>query len=336
MLRNEWNNVVCVKQNEFEFPVDTSVSAEIVQKINLVFDSVFHEFDPHRIKRTRATLVVHDGRLIAERYAPGISASTPLIGWSMTKSITNAMVGLLIQDGKLTLDKNNIFPHWQSDERKNITMDHLLRMCSGLAFEENYTRVSNATRMLFSEFSAGSYASLQKLAYPVGTKWYYSSGTSTILQSLISNTINDQITYLGYPHQRLFNVLGMKSAVLEPDASGIYVGSSYMFATARDWAKFGQLYINDGIWAGERILPEGWVTYSSTLTPSSDGEYAAHFWTYPRKSGLPDDSFLMDGFEGQLVLIIPSKKLVIVRLGCTPKSENFDGVHFFKQISDLF
>ena len=335
-LQNQWNNIAFSKINDFEFPIDTSVSAEVVQKLNWVFDSVFHEFDSNRIKRSRAALVVHDGRLVAERYAPGISASTPLIGWSMTKSITNAMVGLLIQDGKLTLDKNNLFPHWQSDERKNITLDQLLRMCSGLAFEENYARISDATRMLFSEFSASSYASQQKLAYPVGTKWYYSSGTSNILQLLIANTIKDQMTYLAYPHQRLFNVLGMKSAVLEPDASGIYVGSSYMFATARDWAKFGQLYINDGIWAGERILPQGWIKYSSTVTPLSDGEYAAHFWTYPRKSGLPDDTILMDGFEGQLVLIIPSKKLVIVRLGCTPKSENFDGIRFFKQIGDLF
>jgi CubicO group peptidase (beta-lactamase class C family) len=128
----------------------------------------------------------------------------------------------------------------------------------------------------------------------------------------------------------------MKSAVLEPDESGIYVGSSFMFATARDWAKFGQLYINDGVWLGRRILPEGWVRYSSAVTPASEGEYAAHFWTYPRKSRLPDDSFLMDGYEGQLVLIVPSKKLVIVRLGCTPKSENFNSINYFKGICDLF
>jgi CubicO group peptidase (beta-lactamase class C family) len=335
-LRNQWPAEDFSKSIGFEFPIDTALTAEVIQNIKAVFDTAFHEYDPTKIKRTRAALVVHDGKLIAERYAPGITAFTPLIGWSMTKSVTNAMIGILIQDGKLALDKNNLFPHWQSDDRKNITLDHLLRMSSGLTFNENYNAVSNATKMLFLEFSAGLYASNQKLAYPIDSKWSYSSGTSNILQSLISNTIKDHKAYLAFPHQRLFDVLGMKSAVLEPDASGTYVGSSYMFATARDWAKFGQLYINDGLWFGQRILPEGWVRYSSTVTPASDGEYAAHFWTYPRKSGLPDDSFLMDGFEGQLVLIVPSKKLLLLRLGCTPKSENFDGIKFFKSISDLF
>lgn len=335
-LRDQWKNTDFGKLNEFDFPADTEVTSVVIQKINAVFDSAFYENDSSKIKRTRATVVVHNGKLIAERYAPGITAMTPLIGWSMTKSVTNAMIGILVHDGKLSLDKNNLIPDWQYDDRKNITIDHLLRMSSGLAFEENYTRVSNATRMLFSETGAGLYASKQKPAYPIDTKWNYSSGTSNILQLIISNTINDPAAYLRFPHQRLFNKIGMKSAVLEPDANGIYVGSSFMFATARDWAKFGQLYINDGVWLGQRILPEGWVRYSSTVTPASDGEYAAHFWTYPRKSGLPGDSFLMDGYEGQLVLIIPSKKLVLVRMGCTPKSENFNGMKFFKDISDLF
>lgn len=254
----------------------------------------------------------------------------------MTKSVTNAMVGLLVKDGKLDVTKPTPITEWANDNRKLITLDNLLRMSSGLKFEEVYSGISDATKMLFSKAGAGQYAIQSPIEGPPATKWYYSSGTSNILQEIIRRQCKTHAEYLNFPHQRLFQKLGMNTAHLEPDASGTFVGSSFMYASARDWAKFGQLYAQDGIWKGERLLPEGWVAYSSRETPHSDGRYAAQFWTYIRKEGLPADSFTMNGFEGQFVLIIPSKQLVAVRLGCSPEEKYFNEVRFFKEIAAAF
>lgn len=292
----------------------------------------FAEPDPARIVRTRAVVVLHRGQLVAERYAPGITAQTPLTGWSMTKSVTNALVGLLVKDGKLAVDKPAPLAEWQGDERRQITTDNLLRMSSGLKFDENYGDVSDATRMLFLEKGAGAYALKSPLAHPPGTEWSYSSGTTNILQEIIRRQFKSYAEYLAFPHQRLFQKIGMSSAVLEPDAAGTYVGSSFLFATARDWARFGQLYLQDGVWNGERLLPEGWVAYSARETPHADERYAAQFWVYPRQWGLPADLFMANGFEGQLVLVVPSKQLVLVRLGCTPNEQDFDERRFLKEI----
>ena len=240
---------------------------------------------------SRALLVLKDGKIVGEQYADGYDKSTPLIGWSMTKSITNAMIGILVRDGILNIENNGLFEEWKKDGRRDITIDDLLRMSSGLDFEEDYSKVSDATKMLFLENSAGKYALKSPLKFTPGKEFYYSSGTSNILQELIRNTFTEQKYYLEFPYRRLFSKLGMTSALMETDASGTFVGSSFMFATARDWAKFGQLYVMDGIWNGEQILPPDWVSYSSKVTQDSDGEYAAHFWTYPRKDGLPETVF---------------------------------------------
>jgi CubicO group peptidase (beta-lactamase class C family) len=321
--------------NTESLEVETVLADSIHNSIQQTFDWAFTDIDTLRPVRTRAAMVLYDGKLVAERYAPGIGPETALIGWSMTKSITNALIGILVQDQRLQLHQQNLFSEW-SDNRRQISLDQLLRMSSGLDFEENYSKVSDATRMLFSKPGAGHFALQSRLAHPPDSHWNYSSGTSNILQVLIRRQFPDSKSYLEFPHRRLFSKLGLTSAIMEPDADGIYVGSSYMFASARDWAILGQLFLQDGLWKGEQILPPGWAAYSSTVTPASDGEYGAHFWTYPRKSGLPADTYLMDGFEGQHVVIIPSQKLVIVRLGCTPGNAEFDSIRFFKEISDLF
>lgn len=286
-------------------------------------NETFQEKDPQNVIRTRAIVVLHDGKIIAEKYAPNIKPETPLLGWSMTKSVTSAMIGLLVKDGKLDIRKFAPIKEWQNDERKKITIDHLLRMSSGLGFEENYASPSDATQMLFRKKGAGAYALLSKAATEPDKVWSYSSGTSNILQEIIRRQFATHADYFAFPYQRLFHKIGMKSAVLESDASGTFVGSSFMFATARDWAKFGQLYLQDGVWNGERLLPEGWVKYSATETPHSDGKYAAHFWLDHQDKTFPQDAFMAIGFEGQYVTVVPSKNLVIVRLGCTPK-DNFN------------
>lgn len=280
---------------------------------------------------TRAIVILKDGQLIAERYAAGVDSRMPLLGWSMTKSVTNAMIGLMVQDKKLSLTQPAPLEEWQNDARREITIDALLRMSSGLKFVEDYGSPSDATRMLFGSKNAASVAIAAPTAAKPNEVWSYSSGTTNILQQIIRNQFAQHSDYIAYPYQRLFQKLGMTSAILESDASGVFIGSSFMYATARDWAKFGQLYLQNGVWQGQRLLPEGWVRYSSTPTPKSDGTYAAQFWIERNDQSFPQDAFMAEGFEGQNVTIIPSKQLVIVRLGLS-RSGAFDDIAFVKRI----
>jgi CubicO group peptidase (beta-lactamase class C family) len=322
----------------FDNVKDTTIVVDTIpeidyQKLKQTIDATFLEKDSTKIIRTRAVVVFYKGQLVGEQYATGISAQTPLLGWSMTKSVTNAMVGLLVKDGKLDIHKPAPIEEWESDKRREITTDQLLRMSSGLVFLEIYSSPSDATQMLFRKKGAGAFALHSKLGATPNEVWSYSSGTTNILQEIIRRQFRgQQASYLNYPYERLFYKIGMNSAVIEPDASGTYIGSSFMYATARDWARFGQLYLQDGVWNGERILPEGWVKYSATETPKSNGLYGAQFWLDHQDKDFPQDAFMALGFEGQSVTIIPSKQVVVVRLGNTPNEDDFDRKGFIKSI----
>jgi CubicO group peptidase (beta-lactamase class C family) len=294
-----------------------------IEKLNQVITSAFDEPTSERLRRTRAIVVVYDGKIITEKYASGFNKDTRQIGWSMTKSITNALVGILVKQGKLDVNAPAPVAAWKDDDRNKITLNDLMHMSSGLDWLENYSKPSGATNMLFKKKDMGTYAATASAKDEPGKVFYYSSGTTNIISRIVRDKIGDE-NYYRFPYEELFQKLGMNSMVLEPDASGTIVGSSYSFATARDWARFGLLYLNDGVWNGERILPEGWVKYSSTPTSGAlKGEYGAQFWlnagaandpvnrTYP---SAPTDLYWADGFEGQNVFILPSKKLVIVRL----------------------
>lgn len=259
---------------------------------------------------TRAVIVVYHGRIVAERYAPGFDRRTRLAGWSMTKGITNALIGILVGQGRLNIYQPAPVDGWQDDQRSRITMADLLHMNSGLRWWEFYGGPSDATRMLFREKDMGEYAMKSELRHPSGQVFNYSSGTANILSSLIRKTVGEQ-EYYRFPYEQLFYRTGMYSAVLEPDAGGTYVGSSYCYATARDWARLGLLYLQDGIWNGKRILPEGWVNY--TLTGES---YGALWWLNKsmRHPAIPVDCYSCEGYEGQYIWVIPSKDLVLVRL----------------------
>jgi len=301
------------------------------QLIRQALDRAFSEPDPQRLRRTRAVVIVYDGYLVAERYSPGISKDTPLIGWSMTKSVTSALVGILVGQGKLSIEEPAPVPEWKEpdDPRRAITLDHLLRMSSGLKFVEEYedNPASDVNIMLFLRPDAAAYAASMPVEVSPDEKWSYSSGTTNIISRIIRHTVGNQTDYVAFPRKALFNRIGMRSAIMEMDASGTYVGSSFMYATARDWARFGLLYLQDGIWQGERILPEGWVKYSTTPTPRAPkGRYGAHFWLNRGDSEnpedrpfpqLPTDLFLAWGFQEQQTVVLPSHKLVVVRLGMT-------------------
>lgn len=303
----------------------------------------FTEPDPKALRRTRAIVVLQGGKLAAESYAPGFSADMPLPGWSMTKSVLSALIGVLVGEGKMSLADKRLTARWRRDERRDITLEDLLRMRSGLEFSEVYDDpASDATRMLFVLGDAAAFAAAKPLAAPPGTLWNYSSGTSNILSRLVRDILGDA-AYPGFPRRALFEPLGMDSAVLEQDAGGTFLASSYMFATARDWARFGQLYLEDGVCAGRRLLPEGWTRFCASPTPQSQGRYGAHWWLKLHDSlggqtaaaeRLPQDAFHACGHEGQVLSVIPSRRLVVVRLGLSIVHGSWDHAAFLAALLD--
>lgn len=293
-------------------------------------------------RRTRAVVVLKDGAIAAERYAPGFGPQTPLNGWSMTKSVTGALIGTLVRDGKLALTDKDLLPEWTSpgDPRAGITLEDLLRMRSGLRFAEVYSNpLSDVTRMLYDDErgDAGGFAASRPLDHAPGTKWSYASGTTNILSLIARRRLGDE-AYASWPRRALFDPLGMDSAVFETDASGTFVGSSYLFATARDWARFGALYL-DG---GRGLLPDGWVKFSTTPTPQApEGKYGAHWWLKlspelggknPAAAAIPPDAFHALGHEGQCVTVIPSRGLVVVRLGLSIDVKAWNHAAFLRDV----
>ena len=311
-------------------PVVTLPAGVDAQKLAKAVDAAFAEFDPRSLRNTRAVVVVYDGQLIAEHYAPGFGLNTPQLGWSMSKSVTNALVGMLVQQGKLELHHPAPVPEWQkaNDPRRKITLDQLLRMSAGLEFSEEYAPFSDAVYMFYDSYDFAAYAANKPLEIEPDQKWHYSSGSANIVARIVRQTIVKQYeNYYQYLYQNFFHKIGMLSMVMEPDPAGTFAGSSYMFATPRDWARFGLLYLQDGVWNGERILPEGWVKYTTTPTPRApQGEYGALFWLNAgapsdasdrMMTSVPVDTYFARGFQEQRVFVVPSKNLVLVRLGAT-------------------
>ncbi|MCO6388050.1 serine hydrolase [Aliihoeflea sp. 40Bstr573] len=273
----------------------------------------------------RAVVVVRDGRIVGERYGEGFSANTPLLGWSMTKTVTAAILGTL--DDRLPRDAASLRPGW-SDARSMITVADLMAMSSGLEFNEDYGAVADVTRMLYLESDMAGFAADNPLLYPHGTEFSYSSGTSVILSRLWQDRFDDQQQALSWPRRALFAPLGMESAVLETDAAGTFVGSSYLYATARDWARFGQFLLQGGEWDGTRILPAGYVDWMREPAPASGGTYGrGQLWLAGpergRQAELPDDTYWLRGHDGQSMAIVPSSRLIVLRLGLTPSSLDY-------------
>ncbi|HWX35395.1 MAG TPA: serine hydrolase [Steroidobacteraceae bacterium] len=281
----------------------------------------------------RAIVVAAHGRIVAERYGAGFSPATPLLGWSMTKSVVAGLVGILVKEGRLTLDQSAGWSATEGGGRERIRISDLLAMTSGLRFNEAYGDVSDVTRMLYLQPDMAGFARAQPLAHPAGEYWSYSSGTANILARIVQ----DAGGRLGaaYAREKLFKSLGMNSATIETDEDGTLVGSSYMYATARDWAKYGQFLVQDGVWRGQEMLPRGYVAMMATPVAPSGGQYGRGLvWLWgsdalvPGKNpdtafGIPADTFWMEGHDGQTTAIIPSRELVIVRLGLTPARDHY-------------
>jgi CubicO group peptidase (beta-lactamase class C family) len=271
---------------------------------------------------TLATVVVQHDRVIAERYGPETGPDSTLLSWSMAKSITHAAAGLLVGQGRLDIHAQAAVPEWAdpTDPRHAITVDQLLRMSSGLKWVEDYVddTVSDVIAMLFGEGQGDTagFAARLPLASPPDTVWNYSSGSTNIIARLLGELVGGREAMETFLREQLFSAIGMDSASARFDEAGTFIGSSFVYATARDFARFGQLYLHDGCWDNRRVLPAGWVDYAGTPTPSCDtGEYGAHWWLRPA------DILYAAGYEGQYVYVVPAADAVVVRLGKTPAAQ---------------
>jgi CubicO group peptidase (beta-lactamase class C family) len=349
-LRSQrWATVAAPEKNTdtLVWPLGDRVTALIPSNIdstNLVsaVDHVFADTLGEGANITRALIILYDGKIIAERYGKGISRDTRLTGWSMTKSITGAMVGIVTSEKSINIDQRAPVNEWnkRTDPRRAISIKHLLQQTSGLDFDEVYSKRAHATSMLFLEKDAAAFAASRPLLNSPGTRFSYSSGNTNILSRICRVWLGDS-AYQQYPYLKLFHRIGMYSALLEPDASGTFVGSSYCYATARDWARFGLLFADTGRFAGEQIIPRDYVLASVQATPVSPrGEYGFQWWlnrgaagdeTQRKYPDLPADMYYADGYEGQNIFIIPSKKLVIVRLGLT-RAKHWGEVELIKEV----
>ncbi|WP_029036665.1 serine hydrolase domain-containing protein [Salinimicrobium xinjiangense] len=311
-----------------EKPVDTLFPEVNYDQLERALENAF--FEEHK---TRAVVVLHKDHLLAEKYTEGFTEDTKLLGWSMTKSITSAVLGVLEEQGRISVEQDHLFLEWKNDKRAQITLNDLLQMNSSLEWEEDYSKISDVTKMLFLAEDMTSVQLHKPLVGEPGEIWNYSSGTSNLLSGYIRDQFESQQEYLDFWYRELIDKIGMHSMTVEADLSGNYVGSSYSWATARDWAKFGLLYLNKGNWNGEQILTEDWVDYTVQPVEGSDGQYGAHFWLnaggiYP---DVPRDLFSANGFQGQHVFIIPSKDLVVVRFGLAEHPE-FDLNVFLREV----
>ena len=280
--------------------------------------------------QTRAVLVLYKNQLIAERYAKGFTKESRILGWSMTKSILSTVFGIMQYQGKLSVQDRAPILEWENDDRKKITLHNLLQMNSGLAWDENYEKISDVTKMLFLEDDMTKMQQKQQLVDSPNFSWNYSSGTSNLLSGILRKKLGNQQEYLDYWYRELIDKIGMNSMIVETDVKGHYVASSYAWATARDWAKFGLLYLHKGNWNGTQIFSPEWVDYITQPTPTSNNSYGAHFWLNAgnKMKDVPSNMFYADGYQGQRVYILPDQEMVVVRLGLKNYNEN----KFLKEI----
>lgn len=309
--------------NEIVAPNDGAIQAAL--------DRIFTEPPKPAQRFTRAVVIVHDGKVIAERYAPGVGIDTPLLSYSVAKSVTSALIGILVRQGRLAVDQPAPLPAWRdpADPRHAITVDHLLRQTSGLALTQTNSGFDIASRMSNVESDPAGFAQAAELEAKPGTRWAYTDGNYVLLSRILRDTVGGRAEdVVRFARRELFDPLGMRTVTMEFDVTGTPIGSAYMFASARDWARFGLLYLSDGMVGGKRVLPDGWVRYSTSQT--LDTGYGAGFfiniahgnvpgwsstpWGMAR---LPRDTFFARGYMQQSIVIVPSERLVVARFSAS-------------------
>lgn len=334
------------------FPTEEWPTADLDPRVdadalNALLDHAFQSAEPDDLERTHAVVIAQGGAIVAERYANDAEPDDAFASWSMAKSITQALVGILVRQGRLDISQPIPVREWGDDDpRSQITIDQMLRMVDGLRFREaehigggsvRYwpAEESDVIPMLFGDGRddvAAFAATLPKVAEPE-ERWNYNSGASNLLARMVSETIGggrDEMA--AFMEAELFGPLGMTTPRPTFDAAGTFVGSAYCASSGRDFARFASLYLRDGVWDGQRILPEGWVDYTRTGSEQSAGTYGAHFWVIPGSLGL----FSCQGAFGQRILISPALDLVVVRLGNTAAEKVGHVVTYCRDLVDAF
>ena len=303
---------------------DTVFANVDYEKLNTSVGSIFGS------SKSRAVLVIYKDQIIAEKYSEGFHKDARILGWSMTKSILATVFGVLQYQQKINLQDKAPIASWQNDARKDISLHNLLQMNSGLEWDENYDEISDATKMLFLERDMTKMQAAKPLVGKPNESWYYSSGTSNLLSGILRNQFQTHQNYLDFWYTDLIDKIGMNSMIVETDLAGNYVASSYAWATARDWGKFGLLYLHNGSWNGQQVFSKDWVKYVTTPTPTSEGTYGIHFWLNAAKQfkDLPRTMYFADGYQGQRVYVFPDQEMVVVRFGLS----NFEENMFLKEV----
>jgi CubicO group peptidase (beta-lactamase class C family) len=295
-------------------------------------------------RHVHAIVVMHDGRIVAERYAAGFGPQTPQLGYSISKSVVNALLGILVRQGRLEMAMRAPVAAWQAegDPRHAITLEQLSRMTSGLDLTEDSSGFDPVSDMLLLRRDMAGFAAHAQLREPPGTQWAYTSGNTLILAGVLRDKVGGGAPGLiRFAHRELFEPIGMHHVLMEFDRAQTLVGSTRVYASARDWAHFGQLYLDDGVVDGRRILPAGWSNHVSRQT--LDSLYGSGFWTNTGTTtdgshiiaGMPGDAYFASGMNGQRILIVPSQRLVIVRLASTVDPPNFDMRGLVRLVNDV-
>lgn len=317
-------------------PKDTTFANINYTKLEKALTDAFDK-KGEKNKRTRSIVILYKDHLVKEKYDTGFDKSSRILGWSMTKSLTATYFGILQKQGKININNPAPIAEWKNDERSKITLNNLIQMNSGLEWEEKYDKICDATKMLFEAEDMAKVQLEKSLIGKPNESWNYSSGTSNLLSGILRDQFKTHQEYLDFWYSSLIDKIGMHSMLVETDMVGNYVGSSYAWATTRDWAKFGLLYLRNGNWNGEQLFDESWSKYVATPTNTSNGRYGGHFWLnsggkYP---DAPKDLYYASGFQGQKIFIIPSMDLVIVRFGLTD-DEAYDFNGLLKEILGSF
>lgn len=322
-----------------EAPLGNQVDRDMLYQL---VDYAFSDPAPGDMGETHAFLAIQRGQIVFERYWRDFTAQNTYPSWSMAKSITQALVGILVGQGKIDIHEPANVPEWQESGgvRSQITLDQLLRMSSGLKFTEDYVdgEVSDVIEMLFGtgKQDVAKFAAALPMEAAPNTVWSYSSGTSNIVARAAALALGGTgNVFEAFMRQELFDPIGMKSAIPKFDDAGTFIGSSFCFCTARDFARFGLLYMRDGVWDGTRILPEGWVDYARTPTPTPPEEpmgYGAHWWLGLCGPG----SFSANGYQGQYTILIPELDLILVRHGDSLDEKGEQTKKWLKNVADCF
>ena len=339
-------NIVATAQQDLAWPDLISAPAGVdTAKLDTAMDRAFSDTAVNYEERqnTRAVVIFYKGQLIAERYAGGFGPQVPLNSWSMTKSATSALVGILVGRGQIDLADTSGLQGWDgpNDLRSQVTVEHLLQMTSGLEFNEGYEEdpISDVNFMLMKAKDLPAFAAQYPVTAEPGTRWAYQTASPVLLGRIIRDSFASDEDYHHFPQNALFNKLGMGSAHYQMDGGGTYVGGAFLYATARDWARFGLMYLNDGVVNGEQILPKGWVEFSTKATEASikARAYAAQFWLNQNSAHrmmprVPEDAYAARGHYGQSTFIIPSRQLVVVRMGQSFSADAWDMEDFLVDV----